>query len=173
MPSAEERERSERSEGSGAPLTPNTFRDMAAVIDIFRTLGRVTDLEVTTKSHAEKIEQLIQWGSAIPHIEKDVAQNTKDLNDLGGRHTKELNELGQRLDKNANELGTKQTKDLNELGIRLGNEIGDLKSKDIGDLKNKMHTAENLFRIFLGILAVVVPLVWIYLSHHVSIVFRP
>src|ERR1700689_3087730 len=100
------------------PLTPTNIRDLAATIDIFRTLGGIVGLEATAKSHTEKIEQLMQWGSAIPYIEKDVAQNTKDLNELGRRHTKELNELG----------------------IRLG--------RDIGDLKNVAHTAEKLFRIF-------------------------
>jgi len=133
--------------GGNKPITPNDFRDLASVIDIFRTLGRVTVLEDTTRSHAEKIEQLMQWGSAIPHIEKDVAQNTKDLNALGSRHTKELNDLGQRLDKNVNELEKQQTNALNSLGIRLG--------KEITDLKNIAHTTKILGYIALTLAGVI------------------
>ena len=112
--------------GSGeAALTPNNIRDLAATIDIFRTLGGIVALEATTKSHTEKIEQLMQWGSAIPYIEKEVARNTKDLNELGRRHTKELNELG----------------------IRLG--------KDIGDRKNIARTAKILGYIALTLAGVI------------------
>ena len=112
---------------SEAPLAPSNIRDLAATIDIFRTLGGIVALEATTKSHTEKIEQLTQWVSAIPN--RDVAQNTKDLNELGRRHTKELNELG----------------------IRLGKEIGDLKNKDISDLKSIAHTASWFGKIAFGI----------------------
>ena len=108
----------------------------------------------------------MQWGSAIPHIEKDVAQNTKDLNDLGSRHTKELNDLGQRLDKNVNELGKQQTKDLNELGIRLGNQISDLRNKDIGDLKNFAHTARTLGTITLAVVGPVAVTITIAIMVH-------
>ena len=131
--------------GNEAPITSTNIRDLAATIDIFRTLGGIVALEATTKSHSEKIErlmqslggivaleattksqsekieQLMQWGSALPYIEKNVAQNTKDLNELGKRHTKELNEVG----------------------IRLGREISDLKNKDIGELKNIAHTTKT------------------------------
>ena len=79
--------------GSDAPLTPNGFRDLATVIDIFRTLGGIVVLEAATKSHTEKIEQLTQWVSAIPHLEKNVAQNTKDLNEVGRRHDNDIKEL--------------------------------------------------------------------------------
>jgi hypothetical protein len=119
--------------GGEAALTPNNIRDLAATIDIFRTLGGIVALEATTKSHTEKIEQLMQWGSALPYIEKDVAQNTKDLNELGRRHTKELNELG----------------------IRLGKDIGDLRNKDIGDLKSIAHTAKILGYIALTLAGVI------------------
>jgi hypothetical protein len=120
--------------GSGeAALTPNNIRDLTATIDIFRTLGGIVALEATTKSHTENIEQLMQWGSALPYIEKDVAQNTKDLNELGRRHTKELNELG----------------------IRLGKDISDLRNKDIVDLKNIAHTAKILGYIALTLAGVI------------------
>jgi hypothetical protein len=115
------------------PLTPNDLRNMTATIDIFRTLGGVVALEAKTNSHGEKIEQLLQWGSAIPHIENDVAQNKKDLNELGRRHTKELNELG----------------------MRLGKEIGDLKVNDIGDLKSFVHTAKILGYIALTLAGII------------------
>jgi hypothetical protein len=137
-----------------APLILSDIRNLAATIDIIRTLGGIVVLEATTKSHTEEIEQLTQWVSAIPHLEKDVAQNTKDLNELGRRHTKELNELGIRLGKNVSELGRRL-------------------DKDITDLKNVAHTADKLFRIFLGILAVIGPLALIYLYHHVTLVFHP
>jgi hypothetical protein len=143
MPSAEERERAERSEGRGAtqatpgsgdaPLTPSGFRDLAAVIDIFRTLGGISVLETTSKSHAQKIEQLNQQVSAIPNLEKNVAQNTEDLNKLGERHTNELNRLGQRLDR----------------------EISDLRTSEIGDLKSFVSTAKILGYIALTLAGVI------------------
>ena len=170
MPSPEERERFERSEGrgasqattSGAALPAGYLDDVAKVAAIYQTLGGleklVDGLGATTKSHAEKIEQLTQRVYAIPTLEKDVAQNTKDLN-----------ELGRRLEKDMNELGRRQTKDLNELGIRLGN--------NIGALQNTAHTADKLFRIFIGALAVILtvlgPPLMIYLYHHVKLIFQP
>jgi hypothetical protein len=113
-----------------ATLTPNNIRDLAATIDIFRSLGGIVALEATTKSHTEKIEQLTQWVSAIPSIEKDVGQNTKDLNELGRRHTKELNDLG----------------------IRLSKEISDLRNNEVGGLKNIAHTAKTLGIIALSVI---------------------
>jgi hypothetical protein len=154
--------------GVGAPVPPGDIHNLSTIIQIFRTLGGVTALEAKAESHTQKIEQLTQQVYAIPYIKEDVAKNTKDLSDLGGQHTKELNDLGQRLDKNVNEL----TKKINDLGIRLGKDISELRIRDIGDLKSKMDTAENIFKILLGILAVIVPLLWIYLSHHFSIVFH-
>jgi len=141
--------------GSDAPLTPSGFRDLAAVIDIFRTLGGIVVLEATVKSHSDKIEQLMQWGSAIPYIEKAAEKNSKDLNELGKRHTTELNDLGQRLDKNVNELEKHQTKNMNEMGIRLGKEMSDLKSNDLVDLKNVAHTAKILGYIALTLAGII------------------
>jgi hypothetical protein len=79
--------------GSEAPLTASDFRNLAATINIFRSLGGVEALEATTKSHTENIEQLTQWVSAIPELEKDVAQNMKDLNELGKRHDRDIHDL--------------------------------------------------------------------------------
>jgi hypothetical protein len=86
------------------PLTPNDFRDLAAVMDIFRTLGGVTVLETTSRAHTDRIEQLMQWGSAIPTIERNVERNTTDLNALSHRNTRELNDLGRRLDSDIADL---------------------------------------------------------------------
>jgi hypothetical protein len=150
-------------------VSQGDIRSLAATIETFRTLGGIVVLEATTKSHTEKIEQLTQWVSAIPNMEKDVERDREDLNELGKRRDKVLNELGNRLEKDINELGKRQTKELNELGIRLG--------KDIDDLKNVAHTADKLFRIFLGALVVILtvlePPLMIYLYHHVTIAFHP
>jgi DNA repair ATPase RecN len=158
MPSPEEREQAEPSDSlspaqatSRGALPVGYLDDVSRVAEIYRTLGGldklVDGLRTTTKSHAEKIEQLTERIYAIPHIKRDVAKNTKDLNELGERHTKELNQLG----------------------IRLG--------KEIGHLNNVAHTADKLLRIFLGALAVILtvlgPPLMIYLYHHVSLVFHP
>ena len=125
---------SEGATGVGtSPITPSNYRDLASVINIFRTLGGVAALETTTKSHADKIEQLMQWSCAIPHIEKEVAKNTKDLNKLGERHTNELNRLGQRLDR----------------------EISDLRTNEISDLKSFVNTAKILGYIALTLAGVI------------------
>lgn len=139
MPNPEERERlDERSDSLGsaqatgkgeAPLRASAFRDLAAVIDIFRTLGGVNLLEATTKSHTEKIEQLTESVSTIPRLERDVAQNTKDLNELA----KELNGLGQRLDR----------------------KISDLRANEIGDLKGIVGTARVLGYVALTLAGVI------------------
>jgi len=93
--------------------------------------------------------------TSVEGCERSIAQNTNDLNKLGERHTKELNQLGQRLSK----------------------EISDLKTEDIGKLNNVAHTADKLFRIFLGALAVILtvlgPPLMIYLYHHMKLVFQP
>jgi archaellum component FlaC len=93
--------------------------------------------------------------TSVEGCERSIAQNTKDLNKLGERHPKELNQLGQRLSK----------------------EISDLKTEDIGKLNNVAHTADKLFRIFLGALAVILtvlgPPLMIYLYHHLKLVFQP
>jgi hypothetical protein len=156
MPSPEERERAaDTTSGPNrgdALFAPSDIRSMAAIIDIYRNLAGIVVLEATTKSHTEKIEQLTQWVSAIPSIEKDVAQNTKDLNELGKRHDKDLNELGRRLEKDVNELGRRH-------------------DKDIKELEKVAHTADTLIRIVLGILAAIAGPALFYLYHHVSLVF--
>jgi hypothetical protein len=120
---------------SEAPLTPSDIHNLSTVIHILGGLEKaVIVLEGTTKSHTEKIEQLTQWVSAIPNLEKDVAQNTKDLNELGKRHDKDLNELGRRLEKDVNELGRRH-------------------DKDISALRNVAHTASTLGKIALGVIA--------------------
>jgi hypothetical protein len=123
--------------GSGASLPPGYLDDVSRVIAIYRTLEGleklVEGLGTTTKSHAEKIEQLTRQAYAIPYIKKDVAKNTKDLNKLGERHTNELNRLGQRLDR----------------------EIGDLKTNEIGPLKSFVNTAKILGSIALTLAGVI------------------
>jgi phosphopentomutase len=144
MPSQEERERFERSEGratqattSGAALPAGYLDDVSRVAAIYQTLGGleklVDGLGATTKSHTEKIEQLTQRVYAIPYIKKDVAKNTKELNKLEERHTNQLNRLGQ----------------------RLGKEIGDLKTEDIGKLNNVAHTAKILGYIALTLAGII------------------
>jgi hypothetical protein len=144
MPNPEERAPAQAE--AERPYTSTDVHNLSIILG--RLEKGVSVLEATSESHTERIEQLTQWVSAIPHIEKDVAQNAMDLNELGRKHTKDLNELGGRLERD----GRQQTKDLNELGIRLGKEIGDLRNKDIGDLKNVVHTAKVLSAITLVVI---------------------
>jgi hypothetical protein len=116
---------------SEAPLTPGDILNLSTVIHILGGLEKAVNiLEGTAKSHTEKIEQLTQWVSAIPYLEKSDAQNMQDLKELGTRHNKDLNELGRRLEKDVNELGRRH-------------------DKDIGDLKNIAHNASTLGKIAL------------------------
>jgi hypothetical protein len=77
-----------------APFGPSDIRNLSTVIHILGGLEKAVNvLETTTTSHTEKIEQLTQWVSAIPYIEKAVEKNSKDLNELGRRHDNAINEL--------------------------------------------------------------------------------
>jgi hypothetical protein len=82
---------------SETPLTPNDIHNLSIAVDIYQKLGglakAVSNLEEATKSNIEKIEQVTQWVFAIPSLEKAVAQNTKDLNEVGRRHDKDIKEL--------------------------------------------------------------------------------
>jgi wobble nucleotide-excising tRNase len=83
------------------PFTPSDFRILFTAVDIFRSLGglqkAVDNLEATTKSNVEKIEQLFhksgETASHIPIFEKALARNEKDINELGRRHDKDIHEL--------------------------------------------------------------------------------
>jgi len=82
---------------SEAPFTPTDFHNMSMVVNIYHSLGRLTEavnnLKDDTKSNSEKIEQLIQRTIAIPNIEKAVEKNAKDVNEVGRRHDKDIKEL--------------------------------------------------------------------------------
>jgi hypothetical protein len=80
-----------------APFTQGDIRNLSIGVDIYRSLGglqeAVDNLKAANKSNIEKIEQLTQWVFAIPNLEKSVAQNAKDLNEVGRRHDKDIKEL--------------------------------------------------------------------------------
>jgi DNA repair exonuclease SbcCD ATPase subunit len=82
---------------SEAPFTQSDIRNLSLTVDIYQSLGRLTEavsnLRDDTKSNYERIEQLIQWTIAIPNLEKEVQKNTKDLNELGRRHDKDIKEV--------------------------------------------------------------------------------
>jgi len=149
---------------TGPGLPAGYLEDVIRVARIFETLGILQEatagLKSTTGSHAEEIKELTQRVYVISYIKRDVAKNTKDLNRLEERHTKELIEL----ERQVNGLGRRHTTGLSDLGIALRREIGDLRSK--------LDTGENIFRIFLGALVVAVPIVWAIVSHHVSLAFH-
>jgi hypothetical protein len=79
------------------PIMPSDIRNLSAAVDIYQKLGGLTEavsnLKDATKSNIEKVEQISQWVFAIPNLEKAVAQNTKDLNEVGKRHDKDIKEL--------------------------------------------------------------------------------
>ena len=50
-------------------------------------------MQDVTKSNIEKIDQLTHSFLALPGLERSVAQNAKDLNELGRRHDKDIKEL--------------------------------------------------------------------------------
>lgn len=149
---------------SGTGLPAGYLEDVIRVARIFETLGVLQEatagLKSTTGSHTQEIKELTQRVYAIAHIKRDVAKNAKYLNRLGEQHTRELREL----ERQVNGLGRRHTTGLNDLGIALRREIGDLRSK--------LDTGENIFRLFLGALVVAVPILWAIVSHHVSLVFH-
>jgi DNA repair ATPase RecN len=158
MPSPEERERSERSAIlSGTVLPDGYLDDVYRVAAIYRTLGGleklVDGLGATTKSHTEEIKQITQRVYAIHHIKRDVAKNTKDLNEQGRRHNENLSGLEKRL------IG-----DVNQLGRRHDNKIN--------ELDKVAHTADKLVRIGYAILLIVGGPLLLYLYHHVTLVFN-
>jgi hypothetical protein len=77
--------------GSEAPFAQSDFRNLSVAVDIYEKLGGLTTavdiLKASTKSHAAKIERLTrkteQTAFRIPYIESAVAQNSKDLNEIG------------------------------------------------------------------------------------------
>jgi DNA repair ATPase RecN len=137
-----------------APFAPSDIHNLSTVIHIVGGLEKAVNvLESTTKSHTEKIEQLTQWVSAIPYLEKSVAQNTNDLSEIGTRHTKDLNELGRRLEKDVNELGKRH-------------------DRDIKELEKVAHTANTLgkiaFSIATPVAATLITAVLVYIYHVVE-----
>jgi DNA repair exonuclease SbcCD ATPase subunit len=107
------------SSSSEVPFTSSDIHNLSMVVNIHQSLGRLTEavsnLKDDTKSNHEKIEQLVQWTITIPNIEREVAQNSKDLRELRAQHSKDLNELGRRLEKDVNALGGRHDKDIKEL----------------------------------------------------------
>ena len=83
--------------GGEPPFRSSDIHNLSVAVDIYQKLGgltaKVSNLEDRTNSNAEKVEQLTQWVFAIPSLERDVAQNTKDLNELGRRHDRDIREL--------------------------------------------------------------------------------
>jgi hypothetical protein len=132
--------------GKKDPLQSNDLHDMRLPIDVVQRLSRaeeaVVNLKEITHSHSVKIDRLDQWTAALPTIEKDVAQNTKDLNELGKRCNDKLSELDKR-----------QERGLNDLGIRLGNNLSQLEKRhdtEIGNLNHLVDTARWAGRVAWG-----------------------
>ena len=73
------------------PLSASDVRTLFTAVDIHRTLGRlehaVEVLETTTKSHGEKVQQLIQKTDktdfALPIIENAITRHGEELIQLG------------------------------------------------------------------------------------------
>jgi hypothetical protein len=90
LPEATPPEREGAAFGPG-PFSASDVRTLFTAIDIYRTIGRlehaVESLESATKSHAEKLQQLIQktdqTAFAVPVMENAIARHEKDLNQLG------------------------------------------------------------------------------------------
>src|SRR5450759_4703837 len=90
LPEATPPEREGAAFGPG-PFSASDVRTLFTAIDIYRTIGRlehaVEGLESATRSHGEKIQQLIQktdqTAFAVPVMENAIARHEKDLNQLG------------------------------------------------------------------------------------------
>jgi ABC-type transporter Mla subunit MlaD len=149
MPSAEERERTERSDShtqatNRTGLPDGYLDDVSRVIEIYRTIEKldtqVGDLRDTAKSHTEEIKQLTQRVYAISSIRKDIARNTSGLNQLEKQHGTDLKEL---------------EKKVNGLGMRLDNRISELRTNEVGKLKSFVDTAKTLGYIALTLAGVI------------------
>lgn len=123
----------------------------------------VDGVEATTKSQADKIEQLMQWSAAVRYTERDVEEIKKDLNALGKRVTEQetnqtakLNGLRQSVDREINELRTKVNGDISNLTI---NDIGPLKSFERTTRTLGIIALSLSGTIILGFIAVVVALI--------------
>ncbi len=83
--------------GSEGPFSPSDIRNLSLAVDIYQSLGglkaAVSYLQDVTKSNIEKIDELTHSFLAIPGLERGVAKNATDLNELGRRHDKKIGEL--------------------------------------------------------------------------------
>lgn len=139
--------------GTGAALPAGYFDDVSRVVAIYERLkgleALVDGLRSTTESNVQEIKQLTQRVYAISYIKKDVAQNTRDLNQLETRHSKELKGL---------------EREVNGLSKRLG--------KEIGDLKNVVDTASTLgkmaFAVAAPVAAAIIIAVLVFIYHAVE-----
>ena len=133
---------------------------MSIGVDIYRTLGglekTVANLEATLKSHAESIDSLTQSVFGIPQLERALAKNTTDLNEVGKRHDKDIHELERRLEKDVNELGRRHDRDLYAF-----------KETDIAPLKNFAYTTKTLGAVLLTIIVPVATAIIIRLIMHI------
>lgn len=121
------------------------LHDLNIVLDIFRGLEhRLSVIETTAQFHGQRIEQLFQWMIASPNLEEDVERNTKDLNDLGGRHDKKLNELEIKIEKDLNEMGRSIRQEITASKDGLNKEITNLKDGEIAKLNHFAAIAKGI-----------------------------
>jgi hypothetical protein len=149
-------------DSGGAAFSPNYLHDLSTTLNIYRTIGgleeKVHVLEITAKSNSKNIDTLTEKAYAISYLEREVAQNSKDLKELGAQHNKDLNELGRRLEKDVNALGGRH-------------------DKDIKELEKVAHTASTFGKIAFGVAAPVaasiIIAVLIFIYHHLTPILFP
>jgi hypothetical protein len=123
--------------------------------NVYQTLGalvtEVQNLRASASADRERAEQLMQWFSVMPILERNGDQNTRDLRDLERHLDRQLDELGTQLRKDMNELGVRLSKDVNELGTQLRSEMNGLGTR----LDSRIHKLDNLAHTIttLGIIA--------------------
>jgi uncharacterized coiled-coil protein SlyX len=71
--------------------------DGRKVLNVDHTLGgleaSVANLDRRTAAHEETIDQLLQWNSTVPTLEKNVDKTMSDLNQLGQKRVAKLEGL--------------------------------------------------------------------------------
>jgi hypothetical protein len=85
----------EKSGASSQPTEP--LVDVNRLVHISHTEGTlqtsVANLDHRISAHGERIEQLLQWASIVPYLEKELDKNTNDLNKLGQKRVAKLENL--------------------------------------------------------------------------------
>jgi septation ring formation regulator EzrA len=93
----------EKSRVSSSQALAEPLVDVNRLAHISHTEGvlqtSLANLDRRTSAQGERIEQLLQWASIVPHLEKDLERTTNDLNQLGRTRMGRLENLAHLIEK--------------------------------------------------------------------------